>query len=116
MAFDPWSPLARGRLARPWGETTARTQVDAAGEGLYVDEDRVIVDRVGEIARLRGVTRAEVALAWLLSRPGITSPIIGATKPAHLADAVAAFDLEFTAEELESLDIVYRPHKVAGFS
>ncbi|HVV18618.1 MAG TPA: aldo/keto reductase [Pseudonocardiaceae bacterium] len=99
----PWSPLARGRLTRPWGETTLRTENDRLGKRLYPEVDRRIVDRVGEIATRRGLTRAQVALAWVLSNPVVTSPIIGATKPEHLADAVAAVDVELTADDLRVL-------------
>jgi aryl-alcohol dehydrogenase (NADP+) len=111
----PWSPLARGRLARPWNETTARSEVDEFGRGLYTEDDRAIVDRVGEIAEQRGISRAQVALAWLLAQPGVTSPIVGATKPRHLGDAVAAVEVHLTAEELRFLEELYQPHPVRGF-
>ena len=111
----PWSPLARGRLARPWDETTERSQTDEFGRSLYDESDRPIVDRVGEIADKRGVARAQVALAWLLSRPGVTAPIVGATKPRHIEDAVAALDVELTDDEIASLEEPYRPHRIAGF-
>jgi aryl-alcohol dehydrogenase-like predicted oxidoreductase len=113
----PWSPLARGRLARPWGEETQRSENDAFGGSLYdVDaSDRVIVERVGEIAEARGVPRAQVALAWMLTKPVITAPIVGATKPHHLEDAVAALELDLSAGEVEQLEKAYTPHPVAGF-
>lgn len=111
----PWSPLARGRLARPWNETTARSEVDEFGRSLYTEDDRAIVDRVGEIAEQRGISRAQVALAWLLAQPGVTSPIVGATKPRHLGDAVAAVEVHLTAEELRFLEELYQPHPVRGF-
>jgi aryl-alcohol dehydrogenase (NADP+) len=111
----PWSPLARGRLARPWNETTARSEVDEFGRSLYTEDDRAIVDRVGEIAEQRGISRAQVALAWLLAQPGVTSPIVGATKPHHLGDAVAAVEVHLTAEELRFLEEIYQPHPVRGF-
>ena len=111
----PWSPLARGRLTRPWGEVTTRSETDEFGRSLYTDDDRVIVDRVGEIAQRRGVPRAQVALAWLLAQQGVTSPIVGATKPHHLGDAVAALDVELTPDELAGLEEPYRPHPVRGF-
>jgi aryl-alcohol dehydrogenase (NADP+) len=111
----PWSPLARGRLTRPWGEsTTARSEGDEWGRNLYPDSDRVVVDAVGALAERRGVSRAQVALAWLMVQPGVTSPIVGVTKPHHLADAVAAVDLELSAEECEELAAPYTPHAVAG--
>ncbi len=111
----PWSPLARGRLARPWNETTARSETDEFGRKLYDEGDRPVVDRVGEVAEGRGVPRAQVALAWLLGKPGVTAPIVGATKPHHLDDAVAALDLELTPDEVASLEAPYRPHEVRGF-
>jgi aryl-alcohol dehydrogenase (NADP+) len=110
----PWSPLARGRLTRPWDTTTARAETDAFGSTLYRDEDAEIVATVLEIAGGRGVSAAQVALAWLLAQPGVTSPIVGVTKPEHLADAVAAVDLELSAGELERLSAGYLPHPIAG--
>jgi aryl-alcohol dehydrogenase-like predicted oxidoreductase len=116
----PWSPLARGRLTRPWEDrpSTARGETDAFGQGLYAaakDADKQVIDRVGEIANARGLTRAEVALAWLLSQPGVTAPIIGASKPGHLEQAVAALSIKLTPEEIQRLNEAYRPHAVAGF-
>jgi 1-deoxyxylulose-5-phosphate synthase len=115
----PWSPLARGRLARPWKtETTKRFETDQFGKTLYSrteEFDRKVVDRVGEIAEQRRVSRAQVALAWMLSKPAITAPIVGATKPHHLADAVAALSLHLTREEIASLEQPYVPHAIAGF-
>jgi len=110
----PWSPLARGRLTRPWGETTSRTETDEVGKNLYADEDRRIVEAVMDIAGDRGVSAAQIALAWVARQPTVTAPIIGATKPHHLQDAVAALDLELTAEECERLEAPYRPHAVTG--
>jgi aryl-alcohol dehydrogenase-like predicted oxidoreductase len=114
----PWSPLARGRLARPWGEKTSRSETDNFGKGLYArteEADRQVVERVGEIAKQRGAPRAHIALAWLLAKPGVTSPIIGATKMEHLTDAVAALALKLTREEIAQLEAPYTPHPVAGF-
>jgi aryl-alcohol dehydrogenase (NADP+) len=114
----PWSPLARGRLAREWDETTARSQSDRFGSTLYgrqEEADRAVVDAVGEVAAARGVPRAQVALAWLLSRPGVTAPIVGATKQRHLDDAVAAIDLHLDDAELARLEQPYVPHERAGF-
>ena len=110
----PWSPLARGRLTRDWDATTSRAETDEFGSTLYLDEDKQIVDQVAQVAASRGIPRAQVALAWLLRQPAVTSPIIGVTKPHHLSDAVAALDVELTAEELESLAAPYRPHAIAG--
>jgi len=113
----PWSPLARGRLARPLDTSTVRSENDAFGTGLYGDlhaSDRAIVERVGEIAAARGVSRAQVALAWLLHEPAITAPIVGATKLAHLDDAVAAVDLVLSDEDLDALEAPYVPHPVSG--
>jgi aryl-alcohol dehydrogenase-like predicted oxidoreductase len=116
----PWSPLARGRLTRPWeSEPTKRLETDRFGKFLYsssADVDRKIVDRLGEIAEKRGVSRAQIALAWLLSKPAVTSPIVGATKPHHLSDAVAAVSLKLTAEEIAALEEPYTPHPVLEFS
>jgi aryl-alcohol dehydrogenase-like predicted oxidoreductase len=112
----PWSPLARGRLTRDWDSTSARSQTDEFGKTLYLETDRVVVERVAEIAEQRGVSRAQVGLAWLLSKSTVTAPIVGATKPQHLEDAIAAPELELTADEIEQLEKPYTPHFVAGFS
>jgi 1-deoxyxylulose-5-phosphate synthase len=115
----PWSPLARGRLARGWqSERTRRSETDAFGTSLYAraeEADRGVVDRLGQVAERRGVPRAQVALAWLLGRPGITAPIVGASKPHHLPDAVAALSLRLAPEEVASLEEPYVPHAVSGF-
>jgi aryl-alcohol dehydrogenase-like predicted oxidoreductase len=114
----PWSPLARGRLTRDWDEVTERSQGDQFGEHLYratADADRAVVERVVEIAGKRGVPRAQVALAWVASRPGVTAPIVGATKPHHLTDAVAALELDLDPAEVAALEEPYVPHPVAGF-
>jgi aryl-alcohol dehydrogenase-like predicted oxidoreductase len=113
----PWSPLARGKLTRDWDETTVRGQSDAVSKFLYdktADHDRRIVEAVGAVAKARGVSRAQVAMAWLLQKPGITSPIVGATKPQHLADAVSALDLRLSPEEIAQLEAPYVPHAVTG--
>jgi len=116
----PWSPMARGRLTRPWEErsSTERAGSDEFGKTLYLkteEADRVVVDRVGEVAAARGVPRAQVALAWMLGKPGVTSPIVGATKPHHLQDAVAALAIKLTPEEVVRLEEPYVPHPVLGF-
>ena len=110
----PWSPLARGRLTRDWDADTSRTETDEFGGSLYRDEDKAIVDTVAAVAERRGVARAQVALAWLMAQPVVTSPIIGVTKPHHLSDAVAAVDLELGDDELEELGAGYTPHPIAG--
>jgi aryl-alcohol dehydrogenase (NADP+) len=114
----PWSPLARGRLTRDWDATTARSETDEFFGTLYdtASSDRVIVERVATIAEQRGVSRAQVALAWLLGKPGVTAPVVGASKPHHLDDAVAALDLKLTDEEVAALEEPYVPHRVVGFS
>jgi aryl-alcohol dehydrogenase-like predicted oxidoreductase len=111
----PWSPLARGRLTRDLGETTARTETDEFGKTLYESDDAAIIDQVRVVAEARGVSRAQVALAWMLAKPGITAPIIGATKAHHLADAIAAVDLKLSEDEIESLEKPYTPRAAAGF-
>ncbi len=110
----PWSPLARGRLTRDWDTATSRTETDEFGGSLYRDEDKAVVDTVAAVAERRGVARAQVALAWLMAQPAVTSPIIGVTKPHHLSDAVAAVDLELGDDELEELGAGYTPHPIAG--
>jgi 1-deoxyxylulose-5-phosphate synthase len=116
----PWSPLARGRLARPWqSETTKRLETDQFGKTLYgqtEDADRKVVEVLGKVAQARGVPQAQVALAWMLSKPMINSPIVGATKRNHLVDAASAVSLHLTAEEISTLEKLYLPHTVLGFS
>jgi len=111
----PWSPLARGRLTRPWDAVTGRTETDEFGKTLYRSEDEVIVSRVLEIAAKRDLPAAQVALAWLLRNPAVTSPIVGVTKPSHLTDAVAAVDVTLEDDEAAYLEEPYVPHAVAGF-
>jgi len=118
VAVMPWSPLARGRLTRAWNESSSRQETDEFGKKLYTqfpDSDRLIVDQVSAIASARGVPRAQVALAWLLQKKGVTSPIVGASKPDHLKDAVAALSLKLTAEEVASFEKPYVPHSISGF-
>ena len=116
----PWSPLARGRLTRPWEmqASTVRGRTDEYGKKLYSgteEVDKQVVDRVGEIAKARGILHAQIALAWLLHKPAVTAPIIGATKPDHLEDAVAAHDVKLSDAEIEALEAPYVPHPIAGF-
>jgi len=114
----PWSPLARGRLTRDWNETTNRMETDEFGKTLYTATaaaDRMIVERVAEVATKRSVPRAQVALAWLIQKPFVTAPIVGASRLQHLDDAVAAVWLKLTPEEILSLEEAYVPHAVVGF-
>jgi aryl-alcohol dehydrogenase (NADP+) len=110
----PWSPLARGKLTRPWDETTTRGETDEFGQKLYRDEDRAIIERVLEVAAKRDIAPAQVALAWLLRNPAVTSPIVGVTKSSHLSDAIAAVDIDLDADEVAYLEEPYVPHSVAG--
>lgn len=114
VATLPWSPLARGRLTRDWGTVTERSAQDNFGRTLYQESDREIVDAVTRIATERGVPRARVALAWLVSRPTVAAPIVGATKPHHLDDAVAALDITLTEKETEELERPYTPRAISG--
>ncbi len=116
IAVLPWSPLARGRLTREWDAQTPRSETDEFGKSLYTDSDRVIVDRVAQVAKARGVPRAQVALAWVAGRAPVSAPIVGATKPEHLTDAVAAMSLQLTDEEVAQLEQPYVPHPVVGFA
>jgi aryl-alcohol dehydrogenase-like predicted oxidoreductase len=116
----PWSPLARGRLTRAWETkpSTTRGQTDEYGKKLYSgteEADNPIVDRVGEIAKARAVSRAQIALAWLLHKPAVTAPIVGATKPEHLEEAVAALDVKLSDAEIEALEAPYVAHPIVGF-
>jgi aryl-alcohol dehydrogenase (NADP+) len=113
----PWSPLARGRLTRDWAEETKRSQNDPFGGRLYDPDssDRAVSEGVAKVASERGTSRAQIALAWMLSKPAVTSPIIGATKLQHLDDAIAAAELELSEEEIKRLEEPYVPHAVAGF-
>lgn len=116
----PWSPLARGRLARPWkSETTSRSETDKFQKTLYggtEDSDRAVVDRLQEMAKAKGMPMATLALAWMLSKPVVTAPIVGASKPHHLEDAVRALDVQLSAEEIGRLEEAYVPHPVLGFN
>ncbi|QXQ07188.1 aldo/keto reductase [Sphingosinicellaceae bacterium] len=114
----PWSPLARGRLTRDWDEATERSSADQFGEMLYrrtADADRKVVERVAEIAAERGVPRAQIALAWVLAKPEVSAPIVGASKTAHLDDALAALEIGLTQEEIARLEKPYVPHAIVGF-
>lgn len=113
----PWSPLARGRLARPWGAHTPRIASDAYGRTLFQhteDNDREVVDALQALATARGLPMAQLALAWLLARPGVTAPIVGVTRARQLDDAMAALDLALSADDAAALEAPYRPHPVVG--
>ncbi len=119
IAVIPWSPLARGFLAgnrrrQDKGETTRAKSDDFAHMMYYQDSDFDVVEKVSEIAAARGVSNAQVALAWLLHQPGLTAPIVGASKPQHLDDAIAAASLKLDADELKALSKPYTPHRVLG--
>ena len=120
IAVIPWSPLARGRLTRPWqSETTKRVETDFFGNKMYStteDADRKVVDALGQLSAKRGIPRAQLALAWLLSKSEVTAPIVGASKPHHLEDAVAALGVKLSPEEIAALEAPYVPHPVLGFS
>jgi len=111
----PWSPLARGKLTRAWDVTTTRKETDEFGQSLYRDEDRVVVERVLELAAKRNLPPAQLALAWMLRNPAVTSPIVGATRPSHVSDAIAAVDVTLDDDEAAYLEEPYVPHPVAGF-
>ena len=115
----PWSPLARGRLTRDWNDTTERSQTDQFGKTLYADTadaDRKVVEAVAAVAGERGVPRAQVALAWVLAKPEVSAPIVGASKASHLDDAISALDLGLSEEEIARLEEAYVPHGVVGFA
>jgi aryl-alcohol dehydrogenase-like predicted oxidoreductase len=114
----PWRPQARGKLSRDWDYTSMRTETDEAMTRLFAnteEADKKVVDRVAEIANAHGVPRAQVAVAWLLAKPAITAPIVGATKLHHLDDAIAAVTVKLSAEEIAALEEPYVPHAVVGF-
>ena len=111
----PWSPLAKGRLARPWGEQTRRSETDEVARRILSQNDQPIVDEVQRVAEARGVPMAQVALAWVLRNPVVTAPIVGATKPSHLADAAAALEFELTNDEVAALEEHYTPRQPTGF-
>jgi aryl-alcohol dehydrogenase-like predicted oxidoreductase len=115
----PWSPLARGRLTRDWDEATERSQTDVFGKTLFsrtADADRAVVEAVAAVAADRGVPRAQVALAWVLAKPEVSAPIVGASKATHLDDAIAALALGLTEAEIARLEAPYVPHAVVGFA
>ncbi|MGS2586302.1 aldo/keto reductase [Streptomyces hebeiensis] len=114
VAVTPWSPLARGRLTRDWDDLSARQETDELGKTLYQEGDREIVEAVARVAEGHGVPRAQVALAWLLRQPTVTAPVIGATKPQHLHDALSALELQLSETDRKALETPYQPHAIAG--
>ena len=117
IGFIPWSPLARGRLTRNWDETTERQENDEFGKMLFaksVEADRLVIDRVEAVAKARGVPRAQVALAWVLQKPEVTAPIIGASRLEHFDDVIASLSLKLTPEEIAALEEPYTPRPVWG--
>ena len=118
VSVIPWSPLARGRLTRPWGETTARLVSDEFGQSLYSasdENDAQIAQNLAEVAEELGANRAQVALAWLLSKPGVAAPIVGASRQEQLDELLGAVDLTLTPEQVEKLEAPYKPHPIVGF-
>ena len=118
IAVLPWSPLARGKLTRPWGENTARSASDQVMAKLYdntEENDAVIAERLAQVAESKGITRAQVALAWLLSKPAVTAPIIGAARAEQFEDLVKAVDVTLSDDEITLLEEVYQPHQAVGF-
>ncbi|MEB0040761.1 MULTISPECIES: aldo/keto reductase [unclassified Pseudomonas] len=119
IAVLPWSPLARGRLTRDWNQSSTRADSDDFGKSLYTeqtaDADRKVVEAVATIAAERGVPRAQVALAWVVQSAGVTAPLVGASKPQHLDDAMAALTLKLDPNEIHRLEAPYIPHAVSGF-
>jgi 1-deoxyxylulose-5-phosphate synthase len=111
----PWSPLAKGRLARPWGETTARSSADDIARRVLPHDDRAIADAVQHVAKQHGVPMAQIALAWVLRNPVVSAPIVGATKEQHLADAAAALDVTLSEDEVAALEENYTPRQPMGY-
>jgi len=115
VASIPWSPLAKGRLARPWGEQTTRSETDSVARWVLPHDDKPIADAVQTIAADRGVPMAQIALAWVLRNPVVAAPIVGATKPQHLADAIGALDITLTDAETTQLEQHYTLREPTGY-
>jgi len=115
VASIPWSPLAKGRLARPWGEQTARSDTDSVARWVLPHDDKPIADAVRQIAADHSVPMAQIALAWVLRNPVVAAPIVGATKPHHLADAVGALDITLTDQEAAALEQHYTLREPSGY-
>ena len=107
VGLTPYSPLAKGRAARPWGAQTTRSSADSVAKAFDRENDKPVVDAIHKIADTRGVPMAQIALAWVLSKPVVSCPIVGATKPKHLEDAVAALDVKLTEDEITALEEPY---------
>ena len=117
IALTPWSPLAGGRLAHAWGTVTPRVEIDEVSKWVWDSTnslDKVVIDNVEQMARTRGISMAQMSLAWMLSKPYITSPIVGTTAVAHVEEAVAALDIRLSEEEVQALEKPYVPHPVLG--
>lgn len=117
IAVMPWSPMARGKLARPWAQTTERSESDLVAKLLFArtqDNDREIVDAVEALSKELGISMAQIALAWVLQKPEVTSPIIGATKPHHITEAVAALEISLSPQDIARIEDPYQPHPVMG--
>ena len=110
----PWSPLARGFLTRDPSESSTRKETDEFGKTLYGTADRGVIDAVARIAAERGVPRAQIALAWVSKHPAVSAPIVGATRPEHLTDAIASLDIRLTPDEIRELEAPYTPQPVQG--
>lgn len=118
IAVLPWSPLGGGKLTRPWGASTKRASTDRYNKSMYDDpesNDRAVVAALEELSGQRGVPMAQLAMAWVLNKPEVTSPIVGVSKPSHLDDAIAATRLQLTADEVAALEAPYQPRVVTGF-
>jgi 1-deoxyxylulose-5-phosphate synthase len=118
IAVIPWSPLARGLLTgkrKPQGNETERARTDAFAKSLYKSSDTDIVERLAQLSSKKGIPDAQIALAWMLSKPAITAPIIGASKSGHLEDAVASLSVNLSPDEIQFLEELYQPHPVSGF-
>ena len=111
----PWSPLAKGRLARPWGEQTTRSNTDDVARWVLPNDDKAIADAVQKVAEQRGVPMAQIALGWVLRNPVVSAPIVGATKQQHLADAAAALDVTLSDDEVRALEEHYTLRQPTGY-
>ena len=114
----PWSPLGGGKLTRPWGESTKRSTTDRYNKTMYADpasNDRAVVGALEALSKARGIPMAQLAMAWVLQVPGVTAPIVGASKLQHVEDAIAAVDVTLSADDVKALEAPYQPKFVTGF-